>query len=650
MMYESIEGCTDFFEVELDSMNRMTSVRNRSDRYRMNWIQGKVPWGTIKTKQELTVTIFRKFTERGTLSESYCFRNDTQFDIYTLGTDLGIYTPFTDYYDSAEVCMTQCCNTHLWCHGSSSYIMALRMGGEAPHLGMVVTEGSLQGYSVERMEMTEGVEEELSNQRGDFILHPENLCLSPGECYSLSWELFWFEDKEDFKRCLLRQTDFISIEAQRFIIFQGEEIMFHAFIGQPENDRKGNQEKTEEKPRVVRNGVEVEAVWKAGMLSVRECPGESGEYLYAVMLHGKTSYALFRVLPILEELAYRRCAFIAKHQQCHRAGSHLNGAYLIYDNEECSQYYHHRNDYNGGRERVGMGVLLACYLQRCPNAFLEQSLENYVSYVLRELYDERTGEVFNDMPRCRDYIRLYNYPWMSRLFLEMYHLKGDEVFLDRYSKSVKAFYEAGGRRYYAIGMPMEESIHTFREAGRSTEAEQLLSLYKEQGEFILRCGKNYPAHEVKYEQSIVAPAAICLSELYRLTGEEKYRCGAAEQLKILDLFQGFQPDYHMNEVAIRHWDGYWFGKSRCLGDTFPHYWSALSGYAFSDSEEIMGNVVLSEKSDRTRRGVLSLFREDGSASCAMVYPMSVNGRRAAFYDAWANDQDWGLYFYLKKIF
>ena len=33
----------------------------------------------------------------------------------------------------------------------------------------------------------------------------------------------------------------------------------------------------------------------------------------------------------------------------------------------------------------------------------------------------------------------------------------------------------------------------------------------------------------------------------------------------------------------------------------------------------------------------------------MVYPMSVNGREGSFYDPWANDQDWGLYFNLKEL-
>ncbi len=65
------------------------------------------------------------------------------------------------------------------------------------------------------------------------------------------------------------------------------------------------------------------------------------------------------------------------------------------------------------------------------------------------------------------------------------------------------------------------------------------------------------------------------------------------------------------------------------------------------SRRVAESGYFKEKADRTLKGVLSLFHEDGSASCAMVYPMSVNGVRAGFYDAWANDQDWGLYFALK---
>ena len=38
---------------------------------------------------------------------------------------------------------------------------------------------------------------------------------------------------------------------------------------------------------------------------------------------------------------------------------------------------------------------------------------------------------------------------------------------------------------------------------------------------------------------------------------------------------------------------------------------------------------------------------DAAAACAYVYPFSVNGVKTNYADPWANDQDWGLYYYLK---
>ncbi|EGB91752.1 hypothetical protein HMPREF0240_03404 [Clostridium sp. D5] len=32
---------------------------------------------------------------------------------------------------------------------------------------------------------------------------------------------------------------------------------------------------------------------------------------------------------------------------------------------------------------------------------------------------------------------------------------------------------------------------------------------------------------------------------------------------------------------------------------------------------------------------------------SMVYPENVNGRKGHYYDPWANDQDWALYYALK---
>ena len=114
------------------------------------------------------------------------------------------------------------------------------------------------------------------------------------------------------------------------------------------------------------------------------------------------------------------------------------------------------------------------------------------------------------------------------------------------------------------------------------------------------------------------------------------------------MFNGHQPDFHMYENAVRHWDGYWFGKYKNLGDTFPHYWSSLSGVAFREYEKITGERSYGVKAENSLRGVLSMINGDGSASCAYVYPFMVNKVRCQYADPWANDQDWALYYYLKE--
>ena len=65
------------------------------------------------------------------------------------------------------------------------------------YLGLVLTKGSLKGYSVQRNLAAE------SNDRGAFLLHPENLHIRPGECVQVEWELFWFEDRSDFRKKVL---------------------------------------------------------------------------------------------------------------------------------------------------------------------------------------------------------------------------------------------------------------------------------------------------------------------------------------------------------------------------------------------------------------------------------------------------------------
>ena len=114
----------------------------------------------------------------------------------------------------------------------------------------------------------------------------------------------------------------------------------------------------------------------------------------------------------------------------------------------------------------------------------------------------------------------------------------------------------------------------------------------------------------------------------------------------LEALQWHQPSHHLCEIGIRHWDCYWFGKRRTWGDTFPHYWSVVTAAAYHRYAQITGEDTYQQRAIQTVRGNLSLFANDGRASCAFVYPRRVNGLRANFADAYANDQDWALLYYL----
>ena len=57
--------------------------------------------------------------------------------------------------------------------------------------------------------------------------------------------------------------------------------------------------------------------------------------------------------------------------------------------------------------------------------------------------------------------------------------------------------------------------------------------------------------------------------------------------------------------------------------------------------------ALEKQDNLDLRGCMNLFFADGMASCAMVYPDTVNGKKTHYYDPWANDQDWALYYAVK---
>ena len=603
-----------------------------NDPYEMDWLRQDFAYAKADGPKYLE---YESVTSRdGDLVRTEIrIRNQGNKPCFTNAEDIRISFPLPDQYEDSETCLTRRCHTHVFCGRDVSWICALRMGGEAPHLGMAVTKGRLAGYSVERNLLRQ------SNDRGCFYLHPEGMELMPGEERRICWVIFPHEGKRDFfKKLEELNPRFVDVRADRYVLFPGESctIRIRPAFAAKTVAANGNMLEPAE------DNVQADSYTYT---FTAEQPGEKQIEICADSV--KTCCRIF-VQEEIRSLAEKRCMFIAGRQQCEKDGM-LKGAYLIYDNEEKRQIYTPENDFNGGRERMGMGVLSARFLQgetagKYP--LLEKSLEKYMKYIKRELVDTETGKVCNDAGMDDSFHRLYNLPWAALLFLEVYRLWKREEDLRVCCRIIEYFYQDGGTEFYPIELPIRLVMAELQKAGWEKEYARLLNCFIRHADRLCEYGIHYPGSEVNYEQSIVAPAADVLLSVYLLTGNKKYLEEGARQVRILELFHGMQPDYHMYETAIRHWDGYWFGKRRYFGDTFPHYWSASSARAFKMYGEILQDAYWLKRAEDCRRGVLPLFFTDGSASCAYVYPMMVNGRRAGFFDPYANDQDWGLYYNL----
>ena len=130
-----------------------------------------------------------------------------------------------------------------------------------------------------------------------------------------------------------------------------------------------------------------------------------------------------------------------------------------------------------------------------------------------------------------------------------------------------------------------------------------------------------------------------------------YKTEATKHVRILERFSGHQPSFHLYEIPIRYWDDYWGGKAQLFGDTLPHFWACLTASSYKSYSACAGDSAQTYNvaAEQCMRNCLCLFTDKGEGSAAYVYPFKSNGRQGQFYDEWANDQDFALYFYLEKF-
>lgn len=642
----------------------ISSITIKNDEYKMNWINDGKLWGeichrgrndnffpsdkfilisfvedekgseTIFENSVLECRVSRAFTDEGNFRERYTFKNISSCDLLLRQGEIGIYTPFSDNYCEAEKSLRINCHTHINCGENITWINALRQGKSDLNIGLVLTHGSIDKYSLETGLEKNPVD---SSCRGTFMLNPAPIDLLKGEEFVIEWEVFIHSGNSDFLNKISAKQPIRNLSATQYTIFSGESFEFSF-----ETDEKNVE--------IVLDNEKLHFEKAGCIVTVKHSPQKFGDHKFIIFAGNfKTHINMFATLQ-MDSLIEKRIDFIVDNQQYEREGSNLNGAYLIYDNKTKRMVFDNRvHDHNACRERIGMALVITKYLQKNKNEKFYNSLMKFVEFVVREYFDSETGEVFNSVNKSRNIIRLYNPPWLMLFFAELYILTQDNKYVEFIMKSLDFYYANGGDRFYPISYNIKTIAYALEKSGNKAYFEKAIEYFKIHADNIIKNGLCYPAHEVVYEQSLPISAASIICDTALVTGEKKYVNAAKEHIEALERFDGMQPDCRLNQIPIRYWDDYWFGKSMQFGDTFPHYWSVLSADVWKDYHILINDNKYINMAHRCIRNCMCLFNDDGTASCAYLYPYYINNRPGEFYDEWANDQDFALYYLLKII-
>ena len=150
---------------------------------------------------------------------------------------------------------------------------------------------------------------------------------------------------------------------------------------------------------------------------------------------------------------------------------------------------------------------------------------------------------------------------------------------DRALAALRGYYARGGARFLAIGagLAARELAGALRARGRDEDAAEVAALLHGHALRLGR-GRRRPARPRGQLRAVDGRAAAGdpLHGPRPRAGDERSTTRSRPRLPWLLAFGGPQPHVRLRDIAIRHWDGYWFGREQLWGDTFPHHWSALT--------------------------------------------------------------------------
>ena len=562
---------------------------------------------------EIDLTVQRTFG--GTFTETYRWRNASD-RVVTIHS-LGVSTPWRDVYNSAVDALTAAVHAHVFCGGAESWVLAEPMSGARPLLGLIVAEGALAAYSIESRNIRS-----LSNVRGHVLLHPTDhgrnpdafggqqpLPLQPGEEYRLTWRVGWYPDREIFHTA----TD-PPVRLDRYTAVTGKPI---AITG-----RDGTRF------TVTRH--------EAGVHDL-----EIGDMRTAVLFH-----------PPLADLITARVRFILEHQLArHREGQRRH-AFLAYDTVTGLTQPSDGGwvDWSDGSERLAMPTLLQeVRLRGWPGSELDAALHGFADFARTHLLDDRGTPRRGSYEPWTGQARIYDSPWLSHFFATQFLIFGVVEDLELAERILLRSYALGAGQHLSIGQPEAVTLvaDLLRRAGQPSRAEHLQDHLLDSARYFAQVELDLPVHEVNYEQSIVAPLVSLFATAHGIDGNPTWLDSLRTALRWLRTFGGPQPHVRLHQIAIRHWDGFWFGAQRQWGDVFPHHWSCLTAVALAELPAEIADSDAIDQAEAILSANLANIYADGSATCAFTLPSTVDGQPGYRADTLANDQDWPLTLWLR---
>ncbi|WP_327657116.1 hypothetical protein [Streptomyces sp. NBC_00483] len=565
-----------------------------------------------------------------TFTEQYTLRN-TGPEPVTINA-WGIQTPFGDLYDGAEHALQQAVHAHVFTGGTWAWALAQPMDARGRHLGLVLREGALHAYAVESRNKNS-----LSNARGHLVLlatdrarNPQafggqpRLVLAPNQETTVRWEIGWYDSPADFLHTV-RPPARLSHYAMQI----GDPLTVEAAeVSSPSNELHV----AEDSPG-----------------RYRITAAHPGMY----DLHFGTARTQVLFHPPLRHVVERRADYMLRHQRADTRPGLLAHAFVPLDTRTLlTQATNGWSDWSDGSERIAMPLLLQLATARgwLDRTRTEPALRKWALFARAHLLDETAAPRRGSQDRHTG-VRLYDSPWLAQFFHDHYRLLGDADDLDVAARIMERNFELGGREFLALTLStttraIADSLDT---AGMPRRAQALRAQVVDSARHFVKAGIHLPHHEVAYEQSMVAPLLDLFTDAYALTQDPQFYDALADRLPWLLAFSGPQPHARLHGIAIRHWDGYWFGANRLWGDVFPHHWSTLTANTLLRLPEGLRTEHTARLAEAILHANMANYYEDGSATCAFVMPSTVDGRPAHTADPLANDQDWHLVLWLRLL-